>query len=94
MFFVIAFCKHLSLFLFSWLFFNESRTTMSAARSEVLSLYKNILKYGKQIKLTDRDYYKQRIRKEFKSFKNLDAAEDIQFHVERAKAFLDNKRVI
>lgn len=55
---------------------------MSFARSEILNLYRSFLKYGKEIKLTDRDYFKKRIRKEFKSNRGVTNIQEIQFHVE------------
>jgi Complex 1 protein (LYR family) len=40
------------------------------------------LKYGKEIKLTDRDFFKKRIRKEFQSNRSVTNPEEIQFHIE------------
>lgn len=46
---------------------------------QVLRLYKNLLKYGDQLKFTDKWYYINRIRDEFKANKNLKIAEQIEF---------------
>ncbi|XP_065340459.1 mitochondrial ribosome and complex I assembly factor AltMIEF1 [Cloeon dipterum] len=67
---------------------------MSVARSEVLRLYKSILKYGQELKYTDRDFFKKKIRKEFRSCKSVESPEEIKFHIDRAKAFLQYKRVL
>lgn len=53
---------------------------MSAPTSaEVLRLYRNLLRYGKQLKFTDHNYYTGRIRSEFAQNKTLTSAEDIEF---------------
>lgn len=46
---------------------------------QVLRLYKNLLKYGNQLQLTDKWYYMNRIRNEFKTNKKLKSAEEIEF---------------
>ena len=46
---------------------------------QVLRLYKNLLKYGEQLQLTDKLYYMNRIRQEFKANKKLKTAEEIEF---------------
>lgn len=56
---------------------------MNAASSrEVLQLYRKLLRYGKELKLTDQNYYRRRIRKEFKTNQELQSDADIQFHIE------------
>lgn len=64
--------------------FNEFGTlfTMSASTSrEVLQLYRKLLKYGQELKLTDQTYFCKRVRKEFKTNKNLTSEADIQFNI-------------
>lgn len=46
---------------------------------QVLQLYKELLRYGQQLKLTDKDYFAQRIHKEFRKNKSLTEIEDITF---------------
>lgn len=46
---------------------------------QILRLYKNLLKYGEQLQLTDKWYYMNRIRHEFKANKKLKTAEEIEF---------------
>lgn len=46
---------------------------------QVLRLYKNLLKYGDQLQLTDKWYYMNRVRNEFKANKSLKTAEQIEF---------------
>lgn len=46
---------------------------------QILRLYKNLLKYGEQLQLTDKCYYMNRIRQEFKENKKLKTAEEIEF---------------
>lgn len=55
---------------------------MSASTSrEVLQLYRKLLQYGKELKLTDQTYFRRRIRKEFKTNKDLTSEADIQFNI-------------
>jgi peptide chain release factor len=49
----------------------------SPTPKQVLRLYKHLIKYGNQLKLTDKAYFHQRIRKEFKVNKSLTSPEDI-----------------
>lgn len=53
------------------------------ARSEILQLYKQLLRYGRQLKLSDSDYYLYRIRAEFEKNRTLTESEQIakQFDV-------------
>lgn len=57
---------------------------MSApTRVEILKLYKNLLRYGEQLKFTNKDYFTRRIRKEFQSNKDLtdESAINLRFEV-------------
>ena len=47
---------------------------------QVLQLYRDLLRYGRQLRFTDKDCFARRIRKEFKQAKNIDNAEDIKFY--------------
>lgn len=57
---------------------------MSApTRVEILKLYKNLLRYGEQLKFTNKNYFARRIRKEFKKNKDLtdESAINLRFEV-------------
>lgn len=55
---------------------------MSAAGSrEVLQLYRQLLRYGKELKFTDQSYFRRRVRKEFQLNKDLQTEADIQFNI-------------
>lgn len=55
---------------------------MSAAGSrEVLQLYRQLLRYGKELKFTDQSYFRRRVRKEFQLNKDLQSEADIQFNI-------------
>lgn len=71
----------------------ESDMTIPTGR-QVLQLYRDLLRYGRQLQFTDKDYFARRIRKEFKQAKNIDNAEDIKFYYQRGLALLKNKRVV
>lgn len=44
-----------------------------------LNLYKRLIRYGQQLKLTDADYYLNRVRSEFHRNKKLKIATEIEF---------------
>ncbi|KAJ9590437.1 hypothetical protein L9F63_016524 [Diploptera punctata] len=50
---------------------------------QVLRLYRDLLRYGKQLQFTDKGYFCQRIRKEFKQAKSIENKEDINFYFEK-----------
>lgn len=43
----------------------------------ILKLYKDLIRYGEQLTLTDKTYYRERIRKEFKNNKYLQNESEI-----------------
>lgn len=51
-------------------------------RAQVLALYKTLVRKGKSLQLTDKDYYLRRIRKEFDKNRHLEKKEDIQRNIE------------
>lgn len=71
----------------AWYFLNDllvsinwaDHYTMSITNQQVLRLYKSLLKYGNQLQLTDKWYYINRVRGEFKANKSLKTAEQIEF---------------
>lgn len=54
---------------------------MSVVRQNVISLYKEFLKYSKTLKYTDKDFFIYRVKKEFSEKRNLTSAEEINFHL-------------
>lgn len=52
---------------------------MTVTRLQVKQLYRELLKYGCSLKLTDKDYYKYRIKQEFLENKQLVKSDEIQF---------------
>lgn len=52
---------------------------MTVTRLQVKQLYKELLRYGCNLKLTDKDYYKSRIKQEFLDNKQLDNPDEINF---------------
>jgi hypothetical protein len=47
---------------------------------QVLQLYRDLLRYGRLLQFTDKDYFANRIRREFKQAKDIEKAEDIIFY--------------
>lgn len=52
---------------------------MTITHLQVKKLYKELLKYGCSLKLTDKNYYKSRIKQEFLDNKRLIKPEEIKF---------------
>lgn len=52
---------------------------MTITHLQVKQLYKELLKYGCSLKLTDKNYYKSRIKQEFLDNKQLVKPSEIQF---------------
>ncbi|KDR08761.1 hypothetical protein L798_01572 [Zootermopsis nevadensis] len=61
---------------------------------QILRLYRDLLRYGRQLQFTDKNYFARRIREEFKQAKNTEKVEDINFYFQRGLALLKNKRVV
>lgn len=54
---------------------------MSApSKQQILKLYKDLLRYGQQLHLTDKQYYINRIKKEFVKNRELIEAEEINYN--------------
>ncbi|KOC62565.1 hypothetical protein WH47_04226 [Habropoda laboriosa] len=51
-------------------------------RQKVLKLYKDLLRYGENLKYTDKEYFQQRIRKSFKQNRHLISETEINFHLQ------------
>lgn len=55
---------------------------MNASTSrQVLQLYRNLMRYSKELKFTDQNYFRRRVRKEFNRNKNLQSEADIEFYI-------------
>ncbi|XP_035723440.1 MIEF1 upstream open reading frame protein-like [Vespa mandarinia] len=63
-------------------------------RITILKLYKDLLRYGEQLRFTDKKYYRQKIREEFKQNKNLTEVADIDFQLKKGLTLLKNQRVV
>lgn len=50
------------------------------SRSSVIRLYKDLLRYTKQIQYSDKEYYINRVKSEFRSRKNLSEPKDIEYY--------------
>lgn len=55
---------------------------MNASTSrQVLQLYRNLMRYSKELKFTDQEYFRRRVRKEFRLNKSLETKADIEFNI-------------
>lgn len=46
-----------------------------------VQLYRDLLRYGKQLKFTNKTFFKNRIRSEFEKNRNLESETDIDFNI-------------
>lgn len=61
---------------------------MTINRLQVKQLYKELLKYGFSLKLTDKNYYKSRIKQEFLDNSQLVKPDEIQFFYNVSEIFV------
>ncbi|XP_055530356.1 MIEF1 upstream open reading frame protein [Wyeomyia smithii] len=60
----------------------------------VLRLYRDLRRYGSQLRYTDRDYYLERIRFEFEQKRDITDPSEIEYCYKRGRALLDRARVV
>ncbi|CAH1108807.1 unnamed protein product [Psylliodes chrysocephalus] len=60
---------------------------------QVLKLYKELLRYGKQLKLTDKNFFRRRIKQEFKNNKGLEIETEIDHIYKKGVTLLLNRLV-
>ncbi|KAK6166567.1 hypothetical protein SNE40_023224 [Patella caerulea] len=67
---------------------------MDVTRGTVLSLYRMLFRYGKNLKYTDKEYYLKRLRKEFNGNRNLQDQSEIEHCIEKGNVFLKKNVMI
>ncbi|XP_062989620.1 mitochondrial ribosome and complex I assembly factor AltMIEF1 [Elgaria multicarinata webbii] len=60
-------------------------------RVAVLNLYRTLLRQGRGLRYTDRDFYFNTIRQEFRKNQQLEKIEDKERQLEKGQAFLRTK---
>ena len=65
---------------------------MNISKIQILNLYKNLIKYGKSLKYTDKEYYQSYVRKQFETLEQDEKKIERLFR--KGEAFLFNKRLI
>ncbi|XP_076757960.1 mitochondrial ribosome and complex I assembly factor AltMIEF1-like [Xylocopa sonorina] len=63
-------------------------------KPNVIRLYKDLLRYGENLKYTDKSYFRSRIRQSFKRNKDLVDQTEIDFQLQKGRKFLENQRVV
>ncbi|XP_052645624.1 MIEF1 upstream open reading frame protein-like [Harpia harpyja] len=61
------------------------------SREAVLTLYRALLRQGRGLRYTDRDFYLTFIRREFRKNRGLQQLEDKERQLEKGQAFLQSK---
>ena len=67
---------------------NNSMTMSISTRSASLSLYRQLLRYGQKLCLTDKHYFSERIRAEFSKNKSLSDSDLIIKQINRGEELL------
>lgn len=49
-------------------------------RTQILQLYKQLIRYGSEVRLTDKSYFLGRVRQEFKENRSLTDEQEIEFN--------------
>ena len=49
------------------------------SQRKIILLYRDLLKYGRNLQLTDKEYFISRVKNEFKQNKNLEDPTEIEF---------------
>jgi len=63
------------------------------SKSAVRQLYKSLLLYGyKDLKYTDKDFYRRIIQNEFQKHKNISDPAERQYYLDKGNFFLQQKR--
>lgn len=57
----------------------------------MLTLYRALLRQGRGLRYTDREFYFNFIRREFRKNQHLERVEDKERHLEKGQAFLSSK---
>ncbi|GIY19282.1 uncharacterized protein CEXT_15741 [Caerostris extrusa] len=63
-------------------------------RSNAIKLYRDLFKYSKTLKYTDKNYFLSEVKKQFNKNKSLTNSEEINYQFKRAENFLKNKRLL
>lgn len=63
------------------------------SKREILKLYKHLLRYGQQLKFTDKEYFLKRTKTEFKHNKELTDKDEISFKFEKGIILLLRRSV-
>ncbi|XP_060633069.1 mitochondrial ribosome and complex I assembly factor AltMIEF1 [Anolis sagrei] len=61
------------------------------SREAVLALYRALLRQGRGLRYTDRQFYFNSIRQEFRKNQNLEHLEEKERQLEKGQAFLQSK---
>lgn len=61
------------------------------SRSAVLELYRALLRAGRRLQYTDRNYYRRTVAREFRRCQSLTVAEDKEDALKRGQFFLSSR---
>ncbi|XKL65776.1 hypothetical protein PGB90_009196 [Kerria lacca] len=67
---------------------------MNPCSRKVLMLYRDLLRYSKNLQLSDKEYFMNRIKDEFKRNKPLENPDEIEFQYKKGITLLKNKRIL
>lgn len=67
---------------------------MTIERTQILKLYKELLRYSNTLVYTDKSYYLRRIKQKFRDNQALSDTNDIDFCYKQGRSFLERKRLV
>ncbi|XP_058460994.1 mitochondrial ribosome and complex I assembly factor AltMIEF1 [Malaya genurostris] len=60
----------------------------------ILRLYRDLHRYGSQLQFTNREYFLQRVRREFDKNRAVNDPKEFEFCYKRGRAILDQARIV
>uniref|UniRef100_A0A6B0U151 Complex 1 LYR protein domain-containing protein n=1 Tax=Ixodes ricinus TaxID=34613 RepID=A0A6B0U151_IXORI len=64
------------------------------SKAAVLNLYRSLVRYARDLELSDKPYYLRRLRTEFEKHRDLADDKERQFYFQKGKAFLEKRRLV
>lgn len=67
---------------------------MNCQYNQVLSLYRTLIRRGYNLRLTDKNFYFTRIRREFEKNRNLTSETEIQNGIEKGEELIKQNAIV
>ncbi|RWS30903.1 LYR motif-containing protein 4-like protein [Leptotrombidium deliense] len=67
---------------------------MAVNGKQVVDLYRQLLRFSRTLRFTDKQFFVKRVKTEFRNNRTLTDQQKIEFNYEKGLAFLRNSRLI